>query len=133
MTLLTQKTETGEVEILKTDTLGRVWTPRAKREALVAEFERSAMSAAEFAKWSGVKYATFANWVAKGRKARRRASEEETPPKPGVMRWAEAVVEERPSGAAASVVIQLGSAIRVETRDGRVAAELLSALGVRVC
>lgn len=133
MTLLTKRIETDDVEILKTDTLGRVWTPRAKREAMVAEYERSAMSAAEFAKWSGVKYATFSAWVAKGRKARRGSAEEKTPTEPGVMRWAEAVVEERPSGAAASVVIHLGSAIRVETRDGRVAAELLSALGVRVC
>ena len=44
MTLLTEKAET---EILKTDVLGRVWTPKDKREALVAEYERSAMSAAE--------------------------------------------------------------------------------------
>jgi transposase-like protein len=67
MTLLTEKAET---EILKTDVLGRVWTPRDKREALVAEYERSTMSAAEFAKWSGVKYATFTGWVAKVRKVR---------------------------------------------------------------
>lgn len=133
MTLLTKRTETDEIEILKTDTLGRVWTPRAKREALVAEYERSAMSAAEFAKWSGVKYATFANWVAKARQARRGAAEEKAPAEPGLMKWAEAVVEESPSGAAASVVIYLGGAVRVEARDGRVAAELLSALGVRVC
>ncbi len=47
MTLLTEKAES---EILKTDVLGRVWTPRDRREALVAEYERSAMTAAEFAK-----------------------------------------------------------------------------------
>ena len=133
MTLLTKRTEKDEVEILKTDTLGRVWTPRAKREALVAEYERSSMSAAEFAKWSGVKYATFAAWVAKGRKARRGAAGEKERAEPGLMRWAEAVVEERPSGATASLVIYLGGAVRVEARDGRVAAELLSALGVRIC
>jgi len=51
MTLLKEK---AEAEILKTDILGRGWTPRDKREAMVAEYERSAMTAAEFAKWSGV-------------------------------------------------------------------------------
>ena len=131
MTLLTEKAET---EILKTDVLGRVWTPRGKREALVAEYERSSMSAAEFAKWSGVKYATFTGWVLKARKARgRRESEEKAPAVSNAMRWAEAVCEEPAVGGEPAVVIQLSGGVRVEARDGRVAAELLAALGVRAC
>lgn len=55
MTLLTENTESDGAELLKTDTLGRVRTPRARREALVAEYERGGMSAVAFAKWSGVK------------------------------------------------------------------------------
>jgi transposase len=131
MTLLTEKAET---KILKTDVLGRVWTPREKREELVAEFERSSMSAAEFAKWSGVKYATFTGWVVKVRRARRQAGQEAPrvlAPEP--MRWAEAVCEAAPSGTEGGLVIHLGGGIRVEARDGRVAAELLAALGVRAC
>lgn len=131
MTLLTEKAET---EILKTDVLGRVWTPRDRREALVAEYERSAMSAAEFAKWSGVKYATFTGWVVKVRKARRlTASGNKAPVVPEPMRWAEAVCEEPVPGGEPAVVIHFGSGIRVEARDGRVAAELLAALGVQAC
>lgn len=131
MTLLSEKAET---EILKTDVLGRVWTPRDRREALVAEYERSSMSAAEFAKWSGVKYATFTGWVVKVRKARRlMGSEEKAPVVREPMRWAEAVCEASVPGGEPALVIQIGAGVRVEARDGRVAAELLAALGVRVC
>jgi transposase len=131
MTLLTEKAET---EILKTDVLGRVWTPKDKREALVAEYERSTMSAAEFAKWSGVKYATFTGWVVKVRKARRlKGSGEKAPVVSEPMRWAEAVCEDPVPSGLPVVVIHFGSGVRVEARDGRVAAEVLAALGVRVC
>ena len=57
-------------EILKTDVLGRVRTPRARREALLEEFERSGVSAQKFAALVGVKYQTFASWVQQRRKAR---------------------------------------------------------------
>lgn len=131
MTLLTEKAET---EILKTDVLGRVWTPKDKREALVAKYESSSMSAAEFAKWSGVKYATFTGWVVKVRKARRRNKiGVEAPMAPEPMRWAEAVCEEPARAGESPLVVHLGRGIRVEARDGRVAAELLMALGVRGC
>jgi hypothetical protein len=49
------------------------------------------------------------------------------------MRWAEAVCEAVPEGSQAVLVIHLGGGVRVEARDGRVAAELLAALGVRAC
>lgn len=131
MTLLTEKAET---EILKTDVLGRVWTPKDKREALVAKYESSSMSAAEFAKWSGVKYATFTGWVVKARRSRRgKEGETKAPTVPGPMRWAEAVCAEPDSGNESAVVIHLGGSVRVEARNGRVAAELLAALGVRAC
>ena len=103
MTLLTEEAET---KILKTDVLGRVWTPREKREEMVAEFERSSMSAAEFAKWSGVKYGTFTGWVVKVRRARRQAGQEAPTvlaPKP--MPWAEAVCEAAPRETEAGLMI----------------------------
>jgi hypothetical protein len=56
--------------ILKTDTRGRVCTPRQKREELLAEFERSGLSGAKFAALAGVRYTTFAGWVQQRRKAR---------------------------------------------------------------
>lgn len=132
MTLLTDEAET---EILKTDVLGRIWTPKEKRDAMVAEYERSTMSAAEFAKWSGVRYATFTGWVQKARRERRKkaVTPVEATGSGEVMRWAEAVCAE-PSGTATSpLTIHLQGGIRVEARDGRLAAELLAALGVRAC
>ena len=55
-------------EILKVDEVGRVRTPSEKRQALLTEFDRSGMSGAQFARFSGVRYPTFMNWVQKRRK-----------------------------------------------------------------
>jgi hypothetical protein len=60
----------GEAEILKQDARGRVRVGVERREALLDEFERSALSGAKFARLAGIKYATFANWVARRRKKR---------------------------------------------------------------
>jgi hypothetical protein len=46
---------TLEDEVLKTDRRGRVWVPPARGEALLAEFGRSGVSAAEFARLAGLK------------------------------------------------------------------------------
>ena len=75
-------------EILKSDALGRVRTPRARREALLVEFEKSGVSAKKFAALVGVNYQTFASWVQAQRKARGRE-----PSAVGPVRLWEAVVE----------------------------------------
>jgi hypothetical protein len=54
--------------IIKTDVLGRVKTPAARREQLLDEFERSGLSGCKFAELAGIKYSTFATW---GQKRRR--------------------------------------------------------------
>jgi hypothetical protein len=46
-------------QVLKIDAAGRVWTPRAQRDAALDEFERSGLSATKFAAHIGVKYPTF--------------------------------------------------------------------------
>ena len=51
------------------DRLGRVRTPRARREELLAEYERSGLSQAAFARRAGVRYPTFAHWVQERRSA----------------------------------------------------------------
>jgi hypothetical protein len=61
---------TTEPEVLKVDTRGRVRVPAERREALLAEFERSGLSGVKFAQLAGVKYPTFALWVQKRKKAR---------------------------------------------------------------
>jgi hypothetical protein len=57
-------------QLLKVDVDGRVWMPRARREALLDEFERGGTPAAEFARLVGLKYPTFASWVQQRRRAR---------------------------------------------------------------
>ena len=69
---------TLEDQVLKTDRRGRVRVPRERREALLAEFQRSGVSAAEFARLVGVKYATFAGWVVQQRR-RETVAEPSTP------------------------------------------------------
>ena len=53
----------GGSKILKTDALGRVRTPAARRQQLLDEFEKSGASGAKFAELVGVKYQTFASWM----------------------------------------------------------------------
>lgn len=52
--------------ILKTDALGQVRTPAARRERLLDESERSDMSGLAFAEFVGIKCQTFATWVQLG-------------------------------------------------------------------
>ena len=52
-------------EILKRDKMGRVRVSRARREALLNEFERGGTSGAQFADYVRNKYSTFAHWLQK--------------------------------------------------------------------
>ena len=56
--------------IFKRDVLGRVTIPKAQREALLDEFERSGLKGKPFAKLVGVNYQTFAVWIQNRRRAR---------------------------------------------------------------
>ena len=51
------------------DQLGRVRTPRSRREELLEEYDRSGLSQAAFARRAGVRYPTFAHWVQERRRA----------------------------------------------------------------
>jgi len=56
-------TTTTCVQLVKQDSRGRVRYGRERREELLGEFERSGMSAAGFARLSGVSYTTLAGWL----------------------------------------------------------------------
>ena len=121
-------------EILKSDALGRVRTPRARREALLVEFEKSGVSAKKFAALVGVNYQTFASWVQAQRKARGRE-----PSAVGPVRLWEAVVEgggcadAGPAGSPGLVVeLPGGSRMSVDSPvQLPMAAELVSLLAQR--
>jgi hypothetical protein len=59
-----------ESSILKTDSRQRVWVSRERREAILEEFDKSGASAMRFAAYAGIKYSTFANWVARRKQAK---------------------------------------------------------------
>jgi hypothetical protein len=76
-------------QLLKVDVAGRVWTPRARRAALLGEFEWGGTPAAEFARLVGIKYPTFASWVQQRRRARAAGG---VGPAVAPVRWIEALV-----------------------------------------
>ena len=121
-------------EILKRDALGRVRTPRARREALVEEFAQSGVSAKKFAALVGVNYQTFASWVQARRKARG-----QHPPVAGPVRLWEAVVEggggeARESVGAPGLLIELPGGSRISAASPvqlQMAAELVALIAQR--
>jgi hypothetical protein len=105
-----------------------------RREALLDEFEKSGMSAAQFARLVGVKYTSFQNWVQRRRKRRAYTAVE----KPGGLQLVEAVIDHAPvrepqpalpAPIEAGLLIELagGGRMRVESPvQLRMAAELLA-------
>jgi lambda repressor-like predicted transcriptional regulator len=51
------------------DTKGRVRASKEQRRVILAEFERSGVSAARFAKQTGLKYSTLAGWLQRYRRS----------------------------------------------------------------
>jgi hypothetical protein len=107
---------------LKKDVLGRVKTPRERREALLAEFDRSGMSGQKFAAWAGIKYATFAHWRQQRRKQQGKASK---PPRKNPVRWLEAVVAknapapESASSGTVGIIVHGPGGVRIEISDAK--------------
>ena len=104
------------------DTKGRVRVSKAQRQLILSEFERSGVSATEFAQRTGLKYSTLAGWLQRYRrtKAKRRSSP---------VRLLEAVVE--PAQSALVLVVHLPGGGRLEINHAQqtaLAAELLRAL-----
>ncbi len=100
---MTCTTETVD-GIIKQDSRRRLRTTPERRQALLAEFDQSAMTGRKFAAWAGIKYSTFANWLGTRRKAasaqKPKAQVENAPG----TRWLEAVVSApKEAGAVKSV------------------------------
>jgi hypothetical protein len=107
--------------VLKTDKLGSVKTPAARREQLLDEFERSGLSGVKFAEVAGIKYQTLATWLKKRRRQRGGVASAKISVKtPEQLRWLEAVVEQaqNPGGQGQPVlVLALPGGARVEIGD----------------
>ena len=118
------------VEVLKVDETGRVQTPRARREEIVAAYEATGMTGRQFAAYCGVKYSTLMCWV-------KRYREKRPDGKRGAVAvlgksWVEAVVEEGPAAEDVPLEVEVGPGVRLRVRQGQsgLAAELIRALGV---
>lgn len=59
--------ESSTSNIIKSDRAGRTRYSQSYKDEVVAAYRQSNMSAAAFAQHCGVKYPTFASWVAKAR------------------------------------------------------------------
>lgn len=96
--------------VLKCDRLGRVQTPKEQRHAILEEFDRSGMTGRAFARHYGLKYQTFAAWLAK----RRRRGHTSLPDRVNLV---EAVMEgslERPLSSSAGVRVELPGGASLE-------------------
>lgn len=132
MTSTQSEESLAEPSILRTDSRQRVWVSRERRQAILEEFERSGASAMRFAAYAGIKYSTFANWVARRRRARNGASGANSGGRP---KWLEAVVDERSERPAPtmsnSLRVQLpgGAYVEVSTpEEAKLAAQLVASL-----
>jgi len=130
----TENTE-NNVSLLKTDTVGRVFTPAERREQLLHEFERSGLSGAKFAALAGIKYSTFAAW------RQRRSQQPAQPPlakspdaPANSVRWLEAVLDQaqgQNAGVASALRLRLPGGAQLEISQAAqvpLAAALLAAL-----
>jgi hypothetical protein len=136
-------------ELLKVDRRGHVLVKRERREALLDEFERCGVSAAEFAAQIGVKYQTFAHWRQKRKNRQQALAVQAAAPVPAALmapqpevrpRWMEAVVEagggghERAAASQSALKLELPGGARVELSTPcqmKLAAELLKALAAK--
>lgn len=129
---MTDTTTTGA--ILVQDTLGRVRTPREKREQILDEYERSGMSGAAFAALVGVKYPTLASWI----QQRRRNGVAASLATAASVHWVEAVPahEAATMPVTGALRVQIGAAVWLEVSSAEQAlwaGQMLRAMGVERC
>jgi transposase-like protein len=104
------------------DTKGRLRASKEQRRVILAEFEQSGMSAAQFAQRTGLKYSTFAAWVQRYRRVKR-------PERKPAIRLLEAVVA--PAAPASGLQLHLPNGARLELSEASqipLAAALVRAL-----
>jgi transposase-like protein len=107
------------------DSQGRVRVSKEQRRVILAEFERSRMPAAQFARRAGLKYSTLAGWLQRYRQTK-------SPGRERAVRLLEAVVEQHGGGTQpALATLQFPGGARMEIsnlQQAVLAADLLRAL-----
>jgi transposase-like protein len=104
------------------DSKGRVRASKEQRRLILAEFERSGVSAAQFAKRTGLKYSTLAGWLQRYRRTKPQARARQ-------VRLLEAVVEQAQPPMALVVELPGGARLEISNVDqAALAADLLRTL-----
>ncbi len=128
---LVPATEASLPSLIKTDVRGRMQRTPEQRERILDEYERSGLSGPKFAALCGVKYQTFATWLAR-RKSRRQAAPKHQPRRKAAtqVRWLEASVQ--PAAASAhGLLLELPGGVRAHLSNAghvSLAAALVRAL-----
>jgi|SRR5215469_10294367 len=124
-------------QILSQDAKGRVLVTRERRESLLAEYDRSGMSAAKFAQYVGIKYSTLAYWLQRRRQQRQKEKSlvkagADTKPGQSNGAWIEAVLENASGPDALRVYFSGGAYCQISSAgEMALAAELLGRLGAK--
>lgn len=113
------------------DRRGRVSWPKQRREELLAEYERSGMSQAAFARHAGVRYPTFVHWVQEARREPRAQSSREL--RPAEPRFAEVRLggSDPAPVCPAELSVTLPGGLVARGTDARALAALVRALWVQ--
>lgn len=115
------------VSLLKCDAKGRVRRSRAQREEILAEFDRSGLSALAFAKLIGVHYQTLLGWK-KARAKRSLAPLEPASP----LKFLEAAIQETsPLSPALALNVSLPGGVQIQLHHASqvdLAAQLIQSL-----
>ena len=99
----------GRLALLRADARGRIWRSAEQRAEILAAFDRSGVSGAEFARLVGVKYPTLAGWR---HRRRRQRGEAGTDPRLKV-RFVEAAV----TPATVPVELELPGGVRLRLTE----------------
>ena len=119
-TSLVAATEATQPSLIKTDVRGRMQRTPEQRERILDEYARSGLSGPKFAALCGVKYQTFATWLAR---RRRQAPPKRQPQRKAAtqVRWLEASVQ--PAAASThGLLLELPGGVRAHlSNEGHIA------------
>jgi transposase-like protein len=99
--------------IIKSDRTGRTRYARQYKQEVLAAYEASSLSAPQFAAQCGVKYPTFASWIAAAKRNGKSSSTEDRP----TFLLAEVAAASEVSPASLEVRLPCGAIVRVPSRD----------------
>ena len=113
---------------LRADRGGRVRVSEERRQALLAEFDRSHLSAQAFAELVGVRYSTFAGWIQRRRAAR--STSVSTVQRGAPVQLVEAFFDSTIQQPQSVMVVELGGGAKVEVRNREQLALVAELLGL---